>query len=690
MDADLLTVGQEDIVLLLSQVKRDDPNNASIFNILQRSLRDGFNEGVILQLLKLVLDTSDTSLKLPSKELIVNTYMILDGPVSISAVFQIISSLGSTEIYYKRDERFENVKIAKSLQLLVLNWLVHNFEYFKQAMVQSGPMVLSMLIKSLSYEFLRVQISRLIILLLQESIDPIQTFLNRDVNHSMTLLKLWHIKWVVDLYAKFPLDVYLRELLAFFRLVDPGLDYMIYTHDGFQTLNRLKSNEKYIFAKFIENDEDGFENDPIHANKKRKKMLRRNREDSYGINKSLVQLENIYNINPYSLFKLPKSQIDKILPLAFQYAHNLVITKLDEYVRISLFDHLSGKLEYTEFMNQLMVILQAGGGSIQLTLVADFIFQKVPITRDFLETLLFRYQLLKYLSKVDISDLTNIIVQDVTKLLDLKHSEEISRTFINHVVDYFKFNRPDQLATANDMNDIFSMLFKYIEVGPGPKDRLTSLMISLIQTFDPEVIAKLEDHNVIPAPPLVYSMLLDGDPLLLTDICKHIQFCKTYRFKTYDLKSIQNTFIMDTVNFLWRDKFLAYDEVRSSPNKAFYLDPEFINKLGSLHVFDQYLTPSTLGSLFSNPALIFIVTHIVWDLEDKSEMLNVRHEGPITKESVLRLQLNEKVNWLEYSFDELKVKVLQELDRLGFDGLCEFLFGSLRSLSGKRIPRESM
>lgn len=693
---------QVEIQRLISRLETDGIFDTRIIeNLSQIAMKGGFEEDIILELFNIIFDKSpSTSISLRRKEFIIDNVLALKEPISITLFWQIISNIGTNEIYYKGQLRFETMKVPTSLQIQILNWLIDNFEYFRVALIQSGNLVLSLLIKTLSYEFLRVQISRLIVLLLQENIEPVRTYFNRDTYHQITLLKHWHIQWVVDLYEKFPLDLYLQELLAFFRVVDPTIDYIAYTHDGFQTLNRLKSNERHLFADFMdrqeaaeeeEEDDREFNTDVMLANKRRKKMLRRSRDDVYGANKSLLLLDDIYNINPYSLFRLPKQQVNKVLPLVFQYGNTNLITRLDSFVRISLSDQLSSKSEYEDFIKQISYILHTGGGTIEFPLVTDFVLQRSVTKREFLETLPFRYGLLKYLKQIDISDLSNTIVQDITKLLDIKHqvTEEISTEFLKSLIDYFDYNPLDELDSGDDINLILSMIYKYIQsCEAAHKNQMIRLMTEFIQSLDSPVLKKLDDRNILIPQSLVYSLLLDGDPLSLSDICKHILFCKSHKFKLQQLKSIQNTFTMDTVNFLWREKFLTYDEIPSSANKAFYLHPEFINKVGSLHMFDHdFFTTATLGGLFTNPALVYIVTNIVWKLEDNADMINTRHEGPITRQSIRRLKDNEGVTWLDYDFDGLRVKVLQKLDEFGFDGICEFLFSSLKSLEGKRIRR---
>ena len=78
------------------------------------------------------------------------------------------------------------------------------------------------------------------------------------------------------------------------------------------------------------------------------------------------------------------------------------------------------------------------------------------------------------------------------------------------------------------------------------------------------------------------------------------------------------------------------------------------------------------------------MTKIIWDIEDNHNGINTRHEGPISRESLIRLRNNSDKIWLSLSFDELKLSILQNLEIKKFNGIADLLFNSLKSLADKR------
>lgn len=129
--------------------------------------------------------------------------------------------------------------------------------------------------------------------------------------------------------------------------------------------------------------------------------------------------------------------------------------------------------------------------------------------------------------------------------------------------------------------------------------------------------------------------------------------------------------------------------ISNSSAKGFYLNPEFTRKLSTLHLSDQLsIVFQSIGELFYNPALSFIITKLIWDIEDKTEDINTRHEGPVSRDSLERIRIDSDKIWLNITFEELKVTILRNLDTAHhgkFKGIGDLLFNSLKSLSDKRL-----
>ena len=95
---------------------------------------------------------------------------------------------------------------------------------------------------------------------------------------------------------------------------------------------------------------------------------------------------------------------------------------------------------------------------------------------------------------------------------------------------------------------------------------------------------------------------------MVSNITQHISNCKSHDYtNSTHYRDLQNSYIMDTINFLWKERFLKQDAnlTNISSNKGFFLHPDFENKLNSLHTFDcsYYLSLHLqLLRVFYNPA----------------------------------------------------------------------------------------
>ena len=135
---------------------------------------------------------------------------------------------------------------------------------------------------------------------------------------------------------------------------------------------------------------------------------------------------------------------------------------------------------------------------------------------------------------------------------------------------------------------------------------------------------------------------------------------------------------------LWKERFLKQEpNISNSSAKGFYLNPEFTRKLSTLHLSDQLsIVFQSIGELFYNPALSFIITKLIWDIEDKTEDINTRHEGPVSRDSLERIRIDSDKIWLNITFEELKVTILRNLDTAHhgkFKGIGDLLFNSLKA-----------
>ncbi|KAL6450019.1 hypothetical protein SBY92_001960 [Candida maltosa Xu316] len=634
----------------------------------------------------MLLDTIlETSMSRPvsdyDKEYLLDYCLKTSVSLSIDVFFKIISSIGVSITTTHANERHVK-KPPTTIQLSVLAWVIESYDYFKDSILASGTLSITLLVKTLEYEFSRGPISQLIILILSHDMENIITFYNREMYHRIRLLKPAHIQSVVNLYSKFPLDIYLKELLAFFRIVIPDLDYISYSPDNFPILNNLASNLKRIYSWEFPD----LVLEP--RNKKQKTTVTEDDVEVYGI--QVFYQAN--KINPYKLFRraLSDEKDAQVLVLLLQTSDELFISKINQYIDANFKTFIQNDYDLHSFLEKIVHVYNIGDGTVKLSSVEDNIVNTPIKSKNFFQEMDLRSQIIRFLVSVDVEQLAGMISRDTSSLHNLFISDtpisfESCVSYVDSILHLLQiWVSRDEIDTGFRINIIVPELFKFSQYCRANQDWLTVKIVSFIDTLDNDLFKRLSDKAILPPRTLVYSCLLSCDPFVMSAICEHISKCKDHHYQDPKWRNIQNTFIMDTVNILWKGRFLKQDSSASSSSKGFFLHPDMMDKLSFLHVFDGTLSRHSIGELFYNPALSYIVTKMIWEIEDKDDRITTRHEGPVTRDSIDRLGKSVEKTWLNVTYDDLKLQLLQALDSKKMTGIGDLLFGSLKSLSDKR------
>lgn len=389
-------------------------------------------------------------------------------------------------------------------------------------------------------------------------------------------------------------------------------------------------------------------------------------------------------------------------------SNSLALKKVDYYVRLSLSDRELTEDGLKSLVNNITLFLDYSSNTLVLLLVVDFILFRIdsPISGN-IDTqkkcnLDQRLELLKYLPYEYHEELLiTFMNQFFTCLNELKLDKIETGKYILkfiQIINFYFLNWYKKISETDgsysnlftSINKIFPALYAFLDNSNanGNLDLELSLMLLLrmFRQMDINVInTNISTTSLLLPPSLFYNLLMSLNPLVCSEICGYLSFCKTCPIKDAEdnYKIMQNTYITDTINFLWREKAFVSD--KNAPC-AMLFDPYLSKQIGQFNVFHFFesLTINRIGNLFHNPAWSFIVTQHVRDLEDKDDNVNTRNAGPLTEESIEDLRLNNEVNWLPFSYDEIKLEALRFLDLVGYEGLADLMFSSLKSLIGKR------
>lgn len=452
--------------------------------------------------------------------------------------------------------------------------------------------------------------------------------------------------------------------------------------------------------------------------------------DIHSLDSLIGNFENIRFININALFNPQKFGNSRYISDKFKKFYFLLhglsidveqweksIRKLDYYIRLSILDNNLSIRDLDILCDKIADFFSFTLGLLFLPLVKDYLCFKFdsPISSDNeyihkFENLAQRLKFLKYLPVLEFEEFNEDIIQNILTVLDEKshinakksRREQALVTFINELVSLF--STWYSIYAQNSDLELKSTIFKNIN-GSLPiiykvlVEKFTESSITLqilllriftfIQSLDSYHLNEFINALTIVLPQsLFYPLILSNNPLIMSEACGYMAFCKTYKFKEHDIayKNLQNSYIMDTLNFVWRDKSFYYDEDSTAFSRAMFLDPEFLKNLRKLNIFNfsELLSLHIVGNIFHNPCWSFITTQIIREIEDKTENITIRHAGPITEESVSKLTHISGVEWLPMNYDELKLQVLRSLDSLGYTGIADLLFSSLKTLMNKR------
>lgn len=227
-------------------------------------------------------------------------------------------------------------------------------------------------------------------------------------------------------------------------------------------------------------------------------------------------------------------------------------------------------------------------------------------------------------------------------------------------------------------------------------------------------------QNLVLPPSIAYYLLFSDNPILIDQFCTHIDYCKTY-FSEYgstyildrsrgirkdddvnsklsveslqNLKSLHNSYVMDTCNIIWRNK--SFDGGSNATGKGFMMPREFISRL--LRLSSYHFTSNNdisfeegtkqAFNLFYSPAFCSLLYGIIHKMEvEQHTDINI---DTVLSKSTFQL-LCKKGNWLvrqsdSVEYDKFRALLLDQLSALGLNGVPELLFSSLKSLSRMKL-----
>lgn len=707
----------DDISENLRKLLEKGPSSLEALDELSRiASQDGLTEPE----LNMVLDISfDFSIRHSMRHTLISRCLIPDGQFLLhsSIVPRILGTVGVSEVYFRNGKQYKLKRLPPNSQNMLLTWLICVLLFFGRKLFEELQRLLAILFGLLEFEYLRPNIATLVIMALSQR-QQSRNVLNGQARYP---LKPWHLECVLRLSAKFPFDPYVKVLLAYMKQLNPTLDTKASASpralsSSNQALNLYSdpSLNKLVNTHCSSDSSCGWEIrevrekiqrlfDSISSSKvKRRKIVIDSFNDldllassstseaiSIGTVESLRTLadkfDRITMANPGSLLTLGDMTNEKIrryfvafhaalghndLPvvkkflqyirfhclsaLAPQYSFDLLIT----FAELGLFDHVSVQLKQVISSNTVALERQLRLLSVLPPDIESLRALFGTLSKEFEEGVL--------------ASLVSELLKSILKWSSL-HNE----------YGFFQ----DILITVCE---VVQMVFEIFETKWHslllPTKVKFMVFLRSVRSID---FSEKEDVKalvlLVPKTTLAYQLILSMNPFILSEALGYIAFLRTLKFSEGS-KALQlrNYYIMDSINLLWLDTAFRFEE--DTFNRGLFLHLEFLKKLTGLNYFtySDLLESKNIGDLSHNPALAYLTAELLWSIEDEERGITSRHLGPLSEDSVALLQHNPDVRWVRKTFFEIKVEILNRLDTLGYSGLCDLLFSSLRPLAGHR------
>lgn len=645
------------------------------------------------------------------KNILVSECLIPDGKHLLprEIVGRVLATVGTPEIYYKNGKQHKLKRLQVTTIQRLLEWLVCVLPAFGKPVFAYLRRFLPMLFGLLPYEFLRPYIATLIVVA-TSSTDAALRITSKNT------VRQWHVLLVTDLAEQFPSDPVLKPLLSFLKfkvrtpnVSDSGNMRSAGDLDGMITNEQLHA---VILTKF---ELSSMEREVTEVEKQLRRLftslgsrgLKRRRVGPQfdivshsdhvlilsvsTVSSLIAQFEKIDLPNPSSVLSLTTAANNRhrrlylALYLAVASQNDQITKKLKHAIQSHILGDNNNSvhtfpqlLEFGRFQGlksltePLKKFINSGEGDLakKIRLVRYLPWEKSALVS----------AIVKIASQVgkDNLDETGELFEEISFLIEkwrvVFANGDTYHEFLSCVLDivFHTFALAEQLWTK------FSLQHKirFVQVLKAVKN---------IESVHSWGTAGL----LVPPPTLMCLMVISTHPLILSEALGYLAFLKSLPIPESDQKTIalRNKYVMDSINFVWRD--MALKKEANTFSQGMFLDDEFLQKVSALNFFSysNFIQLKTVGGVVQNPSLVYICAELVWKLEDQADHITTRHPGPISEESVAQLHQDTDNTWLSMSYYDIKISLLNSLDELGYTGLCDFLFSSLKSLENQRAKK---
>lgn len=623
-----------------------------------------------------LLVTPGSGLTVPQKRQIINDCLYFTGLVSNEVVITIISSLSQTRPHM----------LSPVIQRMLVEWLHSVASFLEDSNIL--PKLYGVLFNCLEFEHLSLSVAKLLISVTQyklvtvRRVQCVQKLMARagDNDHLISLLLV---------YKSFRPDLVPKDHPAsakyerYFKRKYSAYQQKLMSLQGPENLSRIN------YSQFTEAQQN---NEVQERVKRRKRSSMRLAQDEILGTNSVNELAL-----KFKSWKLPKDSLSVVnesnnlsLITLIAKCNETQKADLDKNILLSL-ENFSSMKEHdlTDSLNSVwkLIKLQTSTPESLLNLLLNEEFIMFVMKSEELFSFVWRF--FRYLS-VELTEL-----QKIHEFYDNVFNKTKNIEFYSSFLDcytglcgnWLKTNKMNESMSALVQKLIQNLNFKLTE-----SNYHKSFAISIITFFNVFKLLPPESVEIkclILPPPLLTSLFFMNDPLIISQLCQYLNFCKEVLENTKLTKESQkyavlyNHYVIDITNVLWRNRAFEIrvnDSADYFQNTSFGLNFKFISTFKSnFRNFDKNSSFNQFFNLFHSPAFSFKLAKIIKSIED-SNKVSYRFTGPFNENLFNELKSDDEIEWLELSLNDLYKLILEGLEQDGYVGLTEFLCKNLKSL----------
>lgn len=677
-----------DVRLLHSLLRKSKDKATILHRICNRAPQLGLAEDVLSILFDLILSPPQVSnLTHTEKLFIIHNALVPRSAIILETIITRI--LSQINVPCIRHTNHKSRVVRPTVLLALLKFLSHSMHAFGEPGHRRFTRSLPILFKHLLVEYARPYIVELICTTFSREAHYYLNSARNLTDYQPTIFKKWYVRFTVDLYAKFPTDKSLYRVLILFKQSYPQ-----------SNVEDLMQGRGLCFS----NPGSGFQS---------------NQSRSSEVSDSSQRIEQTFSIKPakpdisltsHPDFEVLDSDLAQKLTsessLLFEEEGNLTSSLLSQddiiWPRSDSKDSTPRRVSAShnpEFSGR-------GDRPIRKIWPQDYHlyeFDSRPpqawrdegdsmVSYNFMQ----RCKLLPFFSNDRAADFCARFLEPTLSSIPSNSPPgrsnnilipKLALSVIRLLAKWRNLSEIDNILFHKICSDALTTWWKHLALCRDQTVPFTCLLLlQFVKSLPRSGIDRHFSDLAILLPPLLVSRLaLTGDPIIQSLICGHIAYGKDHRFESAALQTLHNTYVASLVNLYWSDRGLQSSFDPESPHQAFFFPRELISLLTALPTFSSGSeTLNSMGGVFANLAWSAILAQLIRKLEDQSTQIAVRHYGPVTRESVLRISEDPLAPWLDMSFEMVKREVMKGFDRLGFTGFADLIFSSVRGLLGER------